>query len=65
MDLKNLSDIIDAKLPLPDKITEKTKEVTRKESHRFRGSVRICLGKFYTTKEFEDRRKRVINTPLP
>jgi len=65
MSFKNLNDVIDAPAPIPSNITDKTKEVTQAESHRFRGSVRIALGKFYTDEEYEARRKRILNTPLP
>jgi hypothetical protein len=57
--------VIDMSPPLPKKVTSKTREHTVKESHRFRGSVRITYGKFYTDEEFESRRKRVLNTSLP
>lgn len=47
------------------KINEETREMTKSLAHRFRGGVRISLGKFYTDEEFEKRRKKILNTPLP
>ena len=47
------------------KVTSKTRANTISESNRFRGSVRIALGRFYTDDEYEKRRKRILNTPLP
>ena len=32
---------------------------------RSRGSVRLAMEKVYTTKEWEEKRKRVLNTPMP
>jgi len=61
----SIRSVIDVPLPVPKKVTAKSKEHTIKESHRFRGSVRIACGKFYTDEEFESRRKRILSTPLP
>ena len=61
----SIRSVIDVPLPTPKKVTAKSKELTIKESHRFRGSVRITCGKFYTDEEFESRRKRILSTPLP
>jgi len=46
-------------------ITQKTKETTLRESTRYRGNVRISTGRFWTDEEYEERRKRILNTPLP
>ncbi|MEW6236124.1 MAG: hypothetical protein AB1656_12120 [Candidatus Omnitrophota bacterium] len=46
-------------------VTEKTKEITLRESTRYRGSVRISTGRFWTDEEYEERRKRILDTPLP
>ena len=61
----NVKEIIGASPPLPKKVTQKSRAHTIKESHRFRGSVRIGCGKFYTDDEFEARRKKILSTPLP
>lgn len=62
---KSLKSVIDRSPPVPKKVTKKTREKTMIEADRFRGSVRISSGKFYTDEEFEDRKRRVFNTPLP
>jgi hypothetical protein len=62
---KELQDIIDAPVPLPDEITEETRALTKSEAERHRGSVRVHLGKFYTTQEYEARKRRVLDAPLP
>ena len=32
---------------------------------RFRGSVRLNLGSYYTPEEWEEKRKKVLNSKLP
>ncbi|MDY6904104.1 MAG: hypothetical protein SWH61_05395 [Thermodesulfobacteriota bacterium] len=63
--MKIRHDVFTRELPVPEVITEKTKDATRKNALRFRGSVRISTGRFFTTKEYEERRRRILNTPLP
>lgn len=65
MAFKKLSEVIDAQAPLPKRVTEEAKIVTQKAKQNFRGSVRAYLSKFYTDDEYENRRKRVMSTPLP
>ncbi len=36
-----------------------------KLANTHRGSVRIASGRYYTKEEYEARRKRILNTPLP
>jgi hypothetical protein len=57
--------VIDSPLPVSKEVTSKTREDTVKESRRFRGSVRISCGKFWSDKEFESYRERILSTPLP
>jgi len=47
------------------KIDEKTREITMKLANRFRGGVRISTGRFYTDKEWENKREKVLSTALP
>lgn len=54
-------DILDAKFG-PLKID---KEKVKKFSWRHRGNVRLSSGRFFTYKEFEERKKRVFGSPLP
>jgi len=46
------------------KVDENARELTKSLANRFRGGVRISLGKFYTDEEWESRRKKILNTPL-
>jgi hypothetical protein len=57
--------VLNRSLPIPRRITNETRKQTKKESHRFRGSVRISNGNFYTDDEYENQRQRILNTPLP
>ena len=48
------------------KITEKTKESIKTNPRFFRNcDVRTRMGLIYTDEEYEKRRERVLNTPLP
>jgi len=51
--------------PTVGPVTKKTVECAKRLSHRFRGSMRMALGKIITDKEYEARRKKALNTPLP
>ena len=46
-------------------VTDLAKETTREATSRFRGSVRMSTGRFWTDAEYEKRRRKVLNTPLP
>lgn len=62
--MTNWIDLIDVDLPDYGPITQKTIEETQKGGSRSRGSVRVSMGKVWTDKEYEQRRNRVLNTPL-
>ena len=47
------------------KIDESTRERVKQFAFRYRGSVRISSGRIYTDEEYEKRREKVLNTPLP
>lgn len=53
-------------LPIFTCITEKVRQsiVNYAKSHSI-GNVRIYMGRFYTDQEYEQRRQRILNTPLP
>ncbi len=57
--------IIDKEFPMPRAITERARRVTLRNAHRFRGSVRITCGRFYTDEEYEAKRERILAKPLP
>lgn len=52
-------------LPKIGPITNKTISCTLENAGRFRGAVRASMGRIWTNKDFEARRKRVLNTRLP
>jgi len=56
---------INEPLPKIGLITKKTVRRTGENECRFRGSMRVSTKKIWTTSEYEARRKRVLNTPLP
>lgn len=47
------------------KITEKSRELSKKGSRRYRGSVRLSRGLFYTTEERKRLRDRLLSVKLP
>jgi len=47
------------------RIDENARELTKRLANRFRGGVRISMGKFYTDEEWERRREKILSTPLP
>ncbi|ODS36388.1 hypothetical protein BEH94_12070 [Candidatus Altiarchaeales archaeon WOR_SM1_SCG] len=47
------------------KIDEHARELTKCLANRFRGGVRISTGRFYTEEEWENKRNKVLSTPLP
>ncbi len=60
-----VSKYIDQDYPEMREVTEEMQIQAKKNSHRFRGSVRVANGMFRTTKEYEKWRKKVLKTPLP
>lgn len=58
-------EVLEAPVPLPERITEKTLAETNRQKFRFRGSVRIATGRIYTDDEYEARRRKILGTPLP
>jgi hypothetical protein len=62
---RNWKDLIDVDPPKDTPITEETREQAQKEACRYRGSVRISTGRFYTDQEYKEKREKILNTPLP
>ena len=46
-------------------ITEEVVEGLKRNSGRFRGSVRISQGRIFTDEEYDTWHKRIAKTPLP
>ncbi len=62
---KNWQSLIDVDFPKRKPITERTRATTMANSKRFRGSVRVVMGKFSTDAEIDARREMVLRKPLP
>ena len=41
------------------------RDVTMKFNSKHRGGVRVAMGLFYTPEEWKEKRKKVLETPLP
>lgn len=63
--LRDWRDVIASPFPSFGAITEETREMTRRHSRRFRGSVRMSTARYFTSEEFEQRRKEVLAKQLP
>lgn len=57
--------VIERDMPEQPKITEDIREQTKDHSDRFRGSVRLSAGRFWTDAEYQQRRTKVLSTQLP
>ena len=57
--------LIDTDLPPMGPITDVSRENTKRYAAKYRGSVRISLGRFPTDEEYENHRKKSLTTPLP
>ena len=65
MPLPDWKEVIKKDFPTMGSITAETKRAMLENRHRFRGGVRISTGRVWETEEYEERRNRVLNTPLP
>jgi len=59
------TDVLSLDLPERMAATEKTREAILRYAKRFRGGARLAMGRIYTDAEYEERRSRVLGTPLP
>lgn len=55
---------IDRSIP-PIVVTKEVREETKREADRFRGSMRISQGLFYTDQEYADMRREELSHKLP
>ena len=65
MKLRDWKDVIDVDLPEPGCVTDATREYTRDKAKHFRASMRIATGRFWTNREYEEYRAKILNSPLP
>ena len=64
-DIKRWDEVLGMDMPEQSPITEEVRAETLKEAARFRGSVRLVTGLFWTDAEYARERKKVLSTPLP
>ncbi|MGO8766362.1 MAG: hypothetical protein ACLQSR_14645 [Limisphaerales bacterium] len=64
-EIKRWDEVVGLDMPEQSAITEEVRAETLKEASRFRGSVRLVTGHFWTDEEYTRERKKVLNTPLP
>jgi hypothetical protein len=57
--------VIGRDMPEQPRITEEVRQQTIAQSARFRGSVRLSMGAFWTDDEYERARAEVLSKPLP
>ena len=57
--------LINADFPDMKPITKNTKKDVINNSSSYRGSVRLSTGRFFTDSEYQNKKKKVLNTPLP
>jgi len=57
--------VIRRNMPEQPKITDDIRRHTIEHSARFRGSVRLSTGAFWTDEEYERERDKALSTPLP
>lgn len=58
-------DVLHSPFPQFGDVTNSTRETTKEHERRFRGSVRISTARFYTTEEYNRRRKEELAKKLP
>ena len=63
--VKDWRTLINVDFPNLKEITEKTRLYTIKNAHRFRGSVRVSLGKFSSDSKYKIFRDKILKKPLP
>jgi hypothetical protein len=59
------NEIVSRDMPEQPAITKSVRSETLKEASRFRGSVRLVTGTFWTDEEYQSERTKVLSTPLP
>jgi hypothetical protein len=65
MDTKKLVDLVDRDFPESGPVTSEARDAAKKLAGRFRGSVRVSTGRFWTDEEYQRHRAAVLRTPLP
>lgn len=65
MALPDWREVVKTDFPEMGVITEKTKERIEKHRRCFRGGVRISTGRIWEDAKYEERRTKVLRTPLP
>jgi hypothetical protein len=64
--LKSWQEVIALDFPEQGPVTEETvQEMVRYGQTHYVGDVRLATGRVWTDKAYEERRERVLSTPLP
>lgn len=64
--IKGWRDVINTDFPTPSEITEDMARTSSQMAQRgYRADMRIATGRIYTTSDYEKRRQKILNTPLP
>ena len=63
--MRTTRDVLDDESLDDQPVTEAALREIEKNAGKYRGSVRLAIGRIYTDQEFEQRRQRVLAQPLP
>jgi hypothetical protein len=63
--LKQWNQVVYCDFPADKPVDRAAIDMTKNQSYRFRGSMRISTGRIWVNSEFEKYRRRILNTPLP
>ena len=64
MRLRQWTEVVDLDMPPRGPVTARAREYSLREARLFRGGVRISTGMFWTDREYEAWREKMLNTPL-
>jgi hypothetical protein len=65
MNLRDWKELVKEDFPEMGPVTAETIEAVEKNCYRFRGGMRISTGRIWRDDEFEERRRKVLSTPVP
>lgn len=62
---EGIQDFLNVDLPEVGPITQEMVQATQENSIVYGANARTAMGRIWTTKEYEVRRQRILNIPLP
>ena len=65
MAIQEWNEVISVGFPEDKPVTDDTIKVTKTNARKFRGSVRVAMGKIWKSSDFEAWRTKILQTPLP